>query len=73
MNQTIAISELKPEDIHQNQITLKLNLKFQHDNAMFRIESLNSELAECVTIQSKNKMHRKSSKFKFDDLMCIKM
>ena len=59
MNHNVEASKLKPEDMHKNEITLKPNLKFQHDNTMFQINTIESERAECVTIQSKNAMHAK--------------
>ena len=39
---------------------------------MFRVESLNSERAECATIQSKNAMCDEDSKHQFDNLNAIK-
>ena len=39
---------------------------------MFRIEMLESDKAECVTIQSRNDMHAKGSQCQFGDFNIIK-
>ena len=39
-NQNVEVSQLKPEDIHKNDVVLKPKLKFQYNDTMFRIEKI---------------------------------
>ena len=45
MNQHAEVSQLKPKDIHKNDVALKPKLKFQCNDAMLRIEKIESERA----------------------------
>ena len=72
MNHNEVISQLKPEETRKYETTLKTKLEFQCDNAMIHVETIDSERSECTTIQSKNAMYTKRSKFQFYYLSIIR-
>ena len=64
--------QLKAKDISKYKITLKLNLRFWCNNAIFQINILESEKANCIVIQSKNTIYQKGLKYQFNNLNIIR-
>ena len=72
MNQKAEVSPLNAEDVDKHDIVLKTNLRFQCDNAMFRMDALEVDDAECLAMQSRNSRCERPTTCKFDDLNVVK-